>query len=183
MTSELVERAQRGDHEAFDVLATAAYHRLYAVAHRILRDRYAAEDAVQECLVGAWRNIRSVREPERFEAWLHRLLVRACHDEVRRSRRRPIEVLPLGFDRAAPIDAIAQLVDQDEIERAFLAMSVEHRAVLVLTHYLGLPAPEVAAILGIPPGTVYSRLHYGVRAMRDALAPAGMSLPSPEHGR
>ena len=183
MISDLVERAQRGDHEAFDALGTAAYHRLYAIARRILRDGYAAEDAVQETFVGAWRNLRSLRDPSRFDAWLHRLLVRACHDEARRSQGRRVEVLPLGFDRADPRDDLGQLVDRDEIERAFLALSIEHRAVLVLTHYAGLPAPEVAEILGIPAGTVYSRLHYGVRAMRDALAPGSMPLPSPEHGR
>jgi RNA polymerase sigma-70 factor, ECF subfamily len=191
--SDLVERAQRGDHEAFDGLATAAYHRLYAIARRILRDGYAAEDAVQETLVDAWQNIRSVREPDRFEAWLHRLLVRACHDEVRRAKRRPLAAsqvtrleVPGGerFDRPSSTDDLKQLVDQDEIERAFLALSVEHRAVLVLTHYVGLPAAEVAGILRIPLGTVYSRLHYGVRAMRDALAPAPPTpMPSPEHGR
>ena len=183
MISDLVERAQRGDHEAFDALGTAAYHRLYAIARRILRDGYAAEDAVQETLVGAWRNIRSLREPERFDAWLHRLLIRACGDEVRRSRRQPLSLPALALDRPSPTDDIATLVDQDEIERAFLRLSVEHRAVLVLTHYVGLPAPEVAAILGIPPGTVHSRLHYGVRAMRDVLTVAAAPVPSPEHGR
>ena len=182
MISDLVERAQRGDHEAFDALATAAYHRLYAIARRILRDGYAAEDAVQETLVGAWRNIRSLRDPERFDAWIHRLLVRACGDEVRRSRRRPVAVPPL-FDRPTSTDDIATLVDQDEIERAFLLLSVEHRAVLVLTHYVGLPVPEVAAILGIPPGTVHSRLHYGARAMRNVLTIASAPFASPEHGR
>ena len=183
MISDLVERAQRGDHKAFDALATAAYHRLYAIARRILRDGYAAEDAVQETLVGAWRNIGSLRDPERFEAWLHRLLIRACGDEVRRSRRRPIALSPLTFDRPTPTDDVATLVDQDEIERAFLALTVEHRAVLVLTHYVGMPATEVAEILKIPPGTVYSRLHYGARAMRDALAHSPEANASLEHAR
>ena len=183
MVSDLVERAQRGDHEAFDALASAAYHRLYAIARRILRDGYAAEDAVQETLVGAWRNLRSLRDVDRFDAWLHRLLVRACGDEVRLSRRRPISLDTQTFDRPAPTDDIATLVDHEAIERAFLALSVDHRAVLVLTHYVGMPAPEVAAILGIPPGTVYSRLHYGARAMRDVLAPASAPFPRPEHGR
>jgi RNA polymerase sigma-70 factor (ECF subfamily) len=182
VSSDLVERAQRGDHEAFDALATAAYHRLYAIARRILRDGYAAEDAVQETLLGAWRNIRSLRDPERFDAWIHRLLVRACGDEVRRSRRRPVAI-PALFDRPTSTDDIATLVDHDEIEQAFLLLSIEHRAVLVLTHYVGLPASEVAAILGIPPGTVHSRLHYGVRAMRDVLTLAGAPVPRPEHGR
>jgi RNA polymerase sigma-70 factor, ECF subfamily len=181
--SDLVERAQRGDHEAFDALGIAAYHRLYAIARRILRDGYAAEDAVQETLVGAWRNLRSLRDPERFDAWLHRLLVRACDDEVRRSRRRPMVIGALTLDRPSPTDDIATLVDQDAIERAFLALSVEHRAVLVLTHNHGQSAPEIAEILGIPPGTVHSRLHYGAKAMREALTPPATPIPSPEHGR
>ena len=87
------------------------------------------------------------------------------------------------FDRPSPTDDIATLIDQDAIERAFLALSVEHRAVLVLTHYVGLPAPEVAANLGIPPGTVHSRLHYGTRAMRDVLTFGSGPIPTPEHGR
>ena len=107
--------------------------------------------------------------PAAFDAWLHRLLVNACHDHARRTRRRPIELPALPIDRAEPRDDFAQLADRDELERAFLELSVEHRAVLVLTHYVGLPAPEVARILGIPPGTVASRLHYGARAMRAAL--------------
>src|SRR6188474_2303683 len=90
VTSDLVERAQRGDHEAFDVLATAAYHRLFDLARRILRDRYAAEDAVQDALVKAWREVRRLRDPGAFDAWLHRLLVNACNDHARRTRRRPV---------------------------------------------------------------------------------------------
>ena len=191
MTSDLVERAQRGDHEAFDAIATAAYHRLYAVSRRILRDGYAAEDVVQEALVRAWRDLPGLREPERFDAWLHRLLIRACQDHVRGQRRRPLQVPVLDIDGPVATDEIARLADRDELERAFLELSVEHRAVLVLTHYLGLPAPEIAAILGIPPGTVYSRLHYAVRAMRAALTRSGsvaaaatrMASPNPEQGR
>ena len=169
MTTELVERAQRGDHEAFDALATAAYHRLYAIARRILRDGYAAEDAVQDALVKAWRDIRGLRDRGAFDAWLHRLLVNACRDQARRTRRRPIEVPAFSIDREEPRDDFAQLADRDELERAFLKLSVEHRTVLVLSHYVGLPAPEIGQILGIPPGTVASRLHYGARAMRAAL--------------
>jgi len=184
VTSELVERAQRGDHEAFDALASAAYHRLYAIARRILRDGYAAEDAVQDALIKAWRDIRGLRDPEAFDAWLHRLLVNACRDQVRRRNRRPLEVDIPNLERAAPGDDMARLADRDEIERAFLDLSVEHRAVLVLTHYLGLSGPEVAAILRIPPGTVHSRLHYGSQAMRAALSrPPMLSTTAPEPGR
>lgn len=184
MTSELVERAQRGDHEAFDALATAAYHRMYAIARRILRDGYAAEDAVQDALVKAWREIRGLRDPGAFDAWLHRLLVNACRDNARRSRRRVIELPELPIDREEPRDDLAQLADRDELERAFLELSVEHRAVLVLTHYVGLPAPEIGRILGIPPGTVASRLHYGARQMRAALGRNdAVPATSPEPGR
>jgi RNA polymerase sigma-70 factor (ECF subfamily) len=184
VTSDLVERAQRGDHEAFEVLATAAYHRLYAIARRILRDGYAAEDAVQDALVKAWREIRGVRDPGAFDAWLHRLLVNACHDRSRRSRRRVVELSGLPFDREEPRDELARLADRDELERAFLDLSVEHRAVLVLTHYVGLPGPEVARILRVPAGTVASRLHYATRAMRASLAKdARVVAATPELGR
>ena len=177
MTSELVARAQRGDHEAFDELAGAAYDRLYAIAHRVLRDGYAAEDAVQDALVRAWRDIRSLRDRDRFDAWLHRLLIRSCQDQIRRARRRPIEVRGIAVEPKGTGDELAVLMDRDELERAFLELSVEQRAVLVLTHYVGLPAGEVARMLGIPSGTVYSRLHYATRAMRTALAGSPQAAP------
>jgi len=178
VTAELVERAQGGDHDAFDALATAAYHRLYAIARRILRDEYAAQDAVQETLIRAWRDLRGLRDRDRFDAWLHRLLVRACADQGRRARRYRAEVSNVEVDPATSDDDVATVAQRDELERAFLQLSVEHRAALVLVHYVGMTAPEAARVLGIPPGTVYSRLHYGTRAMRDLLSPAGASGPT-----
>jgi RNA polymerase sigma-70 factor, ECF subfamily len=184
VTSDLVARAQRGDHEAFDALATASYHRMYAIARRILRDGYAAEDAVQDALVRAWRDLRGLRDPDRFDAWLHRLLVNACMDHVKRRKRRSVEIHGLDLNRGTADDGLGQLVDRDELERAFMELPVSQRAALVLTHYVGLSAPEVGAILGIPAGTVASRLHYGTRAMRAAIAaPPGMQATSPEPGR
>jgi RNA polymerase sigma-70 factor (ECF subfamily) len=184
VTTELVERAQRGDHEAFDALATAAYHRLYAIARRILRDGYAAEDAVQDALIRAWRDLRGLRDRERFDAWLHRLLIHACADHARRSRRRRFEFTVDLIDRPDDADELARVADREQIERAFLELTVEHRSVLVLTHYVGLPAAEVAEILGIPTGTVYSRLHNGNRAMRASLdRQSSMPLTASEHGR
>ena len=185
MTSELVERAQRGDHDAFDALATAAYHPLYAVAARILRDGYAAEDAVQDTLVRAWRDIAGLRDRDRFQPWLHQLLVHACADQFRRLRRRPIEVVVDSVDRTDPVDDMTRIADRDEISRAFLTLTVEQRAALVLTHYVGLSAPEIADWLGIPTGTVYSRIHHGKRAMRAALLvhASSASMTTPEHGR
>ena len=169
MTLELVERAQGGDREAFDALATASYHRLYAVARRILRDSHTAEDAVQEAMIRAWRDLRALREPERFEAWTYRLLVRACHDQSRRRRRISVEVTEVSLEHASAQDDFAGVIQRDEVERAFLQLSVEHRAVMVLIHYVGLPAPQVAQYMAIPVGTVYSRLHYATQTMRRAM--------------
>ena len=184
MTSELVERAQRGDHEAFDVLASAAYHRLYAIARRILRDGYAAEDAVQDTLVRAWRDLRGLRDRDRFDAWLHRLLVHACADQVRHQRGAALSIAVDTIDRPDPSDDIAQVVDRDLIERAFLDLSVEPPAVLVLTQYVGQPAPDVATIHGKTVGTVYSRLHHGTRAMRSSLTrSSAVPQTSAEFGR
>ena len=161
------------------------YDRLYAVARRILRDGYAAQDAVQEALIRGWRDLRSLRDPMRFEAWMHRLLINACYDLRRRSRRIEVEIQPIHLERSDPRDEYAGVVSRDELERAFLKLPIEHRAVLVLTHYVGMSAPEVSQVLGIPAGTVYSRLHYGSRQMRRALGAAAETSPSvqPEHGQ
>jgi RNA polymerase sigma-70 factor (ECF subfamily) len=183
LTFDLVDRARHGDHEAFGELATAAYHRLYAVARRILRDGYTAEDAVQDALVRAWRDLPGLRDPGRFDAWLHRLLVHACADQSRQARRRPAQVTLIGVEPSEPSDSFARVADRDELERAFLQLSVEHRAVLVLVHYLGMSAPEVAATLGIPAGTVHSRLHYGARRMRDVLGDMQPRIAGPEQGQ
>lgn len=185
MRTDIVVRAQSGDREAFDALATALYDRLYAIGRRILRDGHAAEDAVQEALIRGWRDLRSLREPDRFEAWMHRLLVNACQDQVRRRRRFAVEVGSIADDRSDPADDFDSVVHRDELERAFVQLSVEHRAVLVLIHYVGLPAVEAGRLLGVPTGTVYSRLHYGMRLMRIAMerdAAAGTAA-QPEHGR
>ena len=170
MTRDVVERAQRGEHEAFEALARASIDRLYAIARRVLRDDAAAEDAVQECLVRAWRDVRALRDPERFDAWIYRLLMHACRDEQRRLRRRPsvVEISPI--DSASGRDEAADVARRDQIERGFRALTVEHRMALALHHYLGLGAREIAELLGIPEGTATSRIHYGTRALRAALS-------------
>jgi RNA polymerase sigma-70 factor (ECF subfamily) len=168
MRTDLIEAAQRGDVDAFGALATGAYDRLYAVARRILRDPDAAQDAVQDCLVNAWQSLRGLRDLERFDAWLFRLLVNACRDEGRRRRTRSIGVHVLPMD--PPVgDDTADLADRDQIDRAFRRLTVEQRAILVLHHFLGLHVPEIAATLGIREGTARSRLHYATQAMRAVL--------------
>lgn len=169
MQRDLVELARHGDHDAFEALASVAFDGLYALAHRILRDLDRADDAVQECLIRAWKELPHLRDPDRFEAWLRRLLVNACYDESRRKHRRSMEIRVLPFERPGGRDAATDLADRDELERGFRRLSVEQRTVLVMTHYLGMSAGEIADTLGIPVGTVQSRLLYAIRAMRAVL--------------
>ena len=169
MQQELVERARRGDHDAFAALAGAAIARLDAAARLILRDPDQAKDAVQETLVRAWRDLPTLRSPERFEAWLHRLLVRACIDEARRLRRHRVDIELTPLDVPAVDDGTSVTNDRDQLERGFSRLDPEARALIVLHHYLDLPLPEVAIALGIPLGTAKSRLHRALQTMRAAL--------------
>jgi RNA polymerase sigma-70 factor (ECF subfamily) len=169
MQRDLVERAMAGDHDAFAELARVSIGRLFAIARLILRDEAAAEDATQEALVAAWRHIRGLRDAGRVEAWLHRLLVNACHREARRAgRRRAVEIHVDVLDVPLP-DPNLGLFDRDQLERGFLRLDTDQRAVLVLHYYLGLSLDDVAESLAIPPGTVRSRLHRATQAMRAAL--------------
>ncbi|HEX7171730.1 MAG TPA: sigma-70 family RNA polymerase sigma factor [Candidatus Limnocylindria bacterium] len=169
MDRDLVERARRADREAFAVLVHQVSDSLFAVAYRILRDHGLAEDALQNALVLAWSRLPKLRDPDRFEAWVHRILVHACYDESRRARpwRALVTVLPIA--RADTPDGTSMIDDRDELERAFLRLSVEQRAVFVLHHYVGLPLVEVGELLDIPAGTARSRLHYAISGLRTAL--------------
>jgi RNA polymerase sigma-70 factor (ECF subfamily) len=166
---DLVEQARRGDREAFAALVLQVSDSLYTVAHRILRDTSLAEDALQNALVIAWRRLPHLREPDRFEAWLHRILVHACYDESQRSRHWTANVRVLPVDGPSTPDRSAELADRDELERAFRRLPVDQRAVFVLHHYVGLPLVEIAELLEIPAGTARSRLHYATRGLRAAL--------------
>ncbi len=128
-----------------------------------------AEDALQNALVLAWRRLRHLREPDRFEAWIHRILVHACYDESQRARQWTANVRVLPLDGPSTPDGTAVIADRDELERAFRRLPVDQRAVFVLHHYLGLPLVEIAEMLEIPAGTARSRLHYATRGLRDAL--------------
>lgn len=169
MQRDLVIRARSGDHDAFEALTAAAFDRLYAAARRILRDKDRTDDAVQECLVRAWRELRGLRDPDRWEAWLYRLLINACRDEGRRQRRRGAEIRVLPQERAAPGDQARDLADRDELERGFRRLNIDQRSVLVMHHYLGMRPAEIAETLGVPVGTVHSRLHYATSALRAVL--------------
>ena len=169
MDVALVARARAGDEDAFASLARAGGDRLLAIAFRILRDLGPAEDAVQQALVTAWRELPGLRNPERFEAWLTRLLVHACYDEGRRSRRWAATFRVLPVDGPAAPDSVVSVIDRDQLERGFRRLPPDQRAVLVFHHYLGLTLAEIADQLDLPLGTVKSRLHYGTHALRAAL--------------
>ena len=169
MDTDLVIRAQRGDEEAFASLAVAAGDRLHAVAHRILRDIDLAEDATQQALLAIWRDLPQLRDPARFDAWSYRLLVRACYSEGRRTRHWTPNMHLLPSDEPMQADGSATVDDRDQLERAFRRLSIDHRAVVVLHHYLDWPLDRVAESLGVPAGTVRSRLHHAMRGLRAAL--------------
>jgi RNA polymerase sigma-70 factor, ECF subfamily len=175
-----IARARTGDGQAFDALAADRVDRLYAVATLILGDASLAEDAVQEALVRAWRDLPGLHDPDRFDAWLHRILVRACYDEVRRSRRGRATIPAVVTDMTID-DPAGGLADRDQIERGFRRLRPEHRAAIVLQFYLGLSTREAADALGVPTGTVKSRTHFATRALRAALdADARPPVPSRE---
>jgi RNA polymerase sigma factor (sigma-70 family) len=167
MDTELVIRAQRGDEAAFAAITEGVYVRLRAVAYRILRDPHLAEDATQSALLDIWRKLPRLRDPARFEAWSYRFLVNACADEARRSRR-SLPDLPSMSEPTAP-DQFIGVLARDELARAFSALNVDQRAVIVLRHYLDLKLEDVAEALGVPVGTVNSRLNRATAKLRDAL--------------
>ena len=162
----LVEQARRGDHDAFTVLVRERIVRLDAAARLILRDAELARDAVQEALVRAWKDLPGLRDPERFDAWLHRLMTHACIDAARARRRRVLEIELSPDDGPSIGDPSTLVADRDLIDRALGRLQPDARALVVLVHYLGLSVPDAADALGIPLGTAKSRLSRTLVAMR-----------------
>jgi RNA polymerase sigma-70 factor (ECF subfamily) len=166
---DLVERAQEGDRDAFAALVAMTSDRMYSLAVRILRDTVLAEDALQGALISVWRQLPTLRDPDRFEAWVRRLLVHQCYAEARRRRSWAANVRVLPVDGPAAPDGLLSVIDRDSLDRAFRRLSIEQRAVFVLHHHIGLPLTEIADTLGIPAGTARSRLHYATRVLRAAV--------------
>ena len=169
MDRDLIQRAQTGDREAYVDLISARLDKLYALSHRILRDVDRAEDALQDALVIAWRDLRGLCDPDRLDAWLRRIVVNVCIAQATRERRRIANLRVLPIDGPAAPDELLTVADRDLLERGFRRLSPDQRAILVLHHYLGYAPSEIAENLGIPAGTARSRLHHAHRAMRAAL--------------
>jgi RNA polymerase sigma-70 factor (ECF subfamily) len=184
MQRKLVERAIEGDREAFSQLVSASVSRQYAVATLILRDRDRAQDAVQEAMISAWKGLSALRNPDAWEAWLHRLTVRACFAQVRKEKRRRLFEIHVELDRepAAAHDDTVAVVERDRLERALDRLPIDQRAVIVLHYHLGLPLTEAAPILDIPVGTAKSRLHRGLKTLRLAMSaePEAQRIPAAE---
>ena len=176
---DAVERAKRGDHDAFADLIDGRLARLDAAARLILRDPELARDAVQEALIRAWRDLPGLRDPDRFEAWLHRLTVNACLDLARRRRRRAIEVAITPLDSPETPDVSGALADRELVDKALAHLDPGHRAVVALHYLFGMSLPEVATTLRIPVGTAKSRLHYALAAMRTTVT----TEPDPAQAR
>jgi RNA polymerase sigma-70 factor, ECF subfamily len=166
--AELVRLAREGDRDAFDILLTSVIDHLYRIARLILRDFDSAEDAVQEALVRCWRDLPGLRDPDRFDAWLNRLLVHSVTDEAR-NRRRSVANVRIVRIEPSQSDGAGALADRDELARVFDRLSIDHRTIVVFHFYLGLTLDEAATTIGIPVGTAKSRLHYATDALRAAL--------------
>ena len=166
---ELVERAQGGDEAAFAALAVRIADRMYAIAHHILRDTTRAEDAAQQALIDIWRHLPELQDPDHFQAWTYRIVVRAAYAEAKHQRSWTLKAGAVSLDRATSPDHAGSIADRDQLARGFDRLPLDHRAVVVLKHYAGLANDEIAAVLDIPEGTVRSRLHYSIRTMRAAL--------------
>lgn len=181
MDRTLVERAQSGDHDAFSQLVTASTRRLLGLARLILRDPDRAEDAVQDALLSAWRDLKALRDPDAWDPWIRRLTVNACYKVAgKHSRRTRLEMQVEADPRAAQVpDATRDIADREWVLRALDRVTLEQRTVIAMHYYLDLPVVDVADILDIPYGTAASRLHRGLESMRAAMRIEASGTPIP----
>jgi RNA polymerase sigma-70 factor (ECF subfamily) len=182
MERDLVERARAGDREAFEVLVRSKVGTMYHTAVAILGHRADADDATQEAFISAWRRLDDLRDPDRFDAWLTRILVNACRSAIRRRTRRQVREVAARDDwtERARIDQAAvrepafdeSTAEADRFDRAFERLSNDDRALLVLHHLEERSVAEIGVRLGIPTGTVKSRLYRARGALERALREA-----------
>ena len=182
MTADLVLRAQQGDHDAFASLVRPHIDRLHGLAGLLLRDSGRAEDALQEALLRAWRDLPRLREPDRFESWLRRLVVNASHDEGRRLRRRRGEQSLEPFHEPGTTGGISELLDRDELARGFRHLKDDERTTIALRYYLDLSSAEAAEAMGLREVTYRSRLHRALKVLQAALSAEARTAIGQEGG-
>ena len=142
---------------------------MHAAAQHILRDPDLAADAVQQAMIDIWRKLPQLREPDAFNGWAYRIVVRAALAEARARSAWRMRTEPARVEGHPEADAASRVDDRDELERGFARLGIEHRTVVVLKHYVGLSNSEVATAMDIPEGTVRSRLYNALQALRAAL--------------
>lgn len=172
MDPDCIRRAQHGDVAAFAELIEGRVERMVRTAAAILGSDADANDVVQDALLAAWRQLPSLRELSRFDAWLTSILLNACRRALRVRGTRRIREIPSDAleSLAAAGDLAAGVVRRRALERAFDRLTADERSILVLHHLDGLPVAEIAASLGIAVGTAKSRLFTARRALATALA-------------
>jgi RNA polymerase sigma-70 factor (ECF subfamily) len=166
----LIDRARNGDLDAFEQIVRARMDAVYRLTAAILADDADATDAAQETFVAAWRQIRGLRDPERFDAWLQRVAVNAARMSMRaRGRRRVREIPSSDVPGLGDASAPSKGSDVAILDVAMQTLSVDQRSILVLHHLEGLPVAEIASILEIPAGTAKSRLFNARAALARAI--------------
>jgi RNA polymerase sigma-70 factor (ECF subfamily) len=153
--------------EAFVRLADHHLDRAYGLARAILHDPIDAQDATHDAFVSAWRAWGSLRDPTRFEAWFDRIIVNTCRNRLRGTQRRATDIS--SEVAMASGDPFGQTEDRDVLGAAIARLSADHRIVVALRFYRDLTVDDIAGRLGVPSGTVRSRLHYALRALHDAI--------------
>lgn len=158
--------------DAFRRLVDDELDAVYRLAAVILGDRFEAEDAVHDAALNAWRHWGDLRDPARFDAWFGRIVINTCRDRLRRSRRRGAIELRRELERAEhPVtdDGTADAADRDAVRRLFDRLPVDERLVVALRYGADLTVPAIADRLGVPQGTVKSRLHSALGRLRRAI--------------
>jgi RNA polymerase sigma-70 factor (ECF subfamily) len=168
---EVLERARAGDQRAFTDVVRHYDHRLRALAFRLLGDRASMDDALQEAYVKAFRALPGFREDAGLGTWLYQITYRACVDLQRREGRHEASSLDeTGTAPTSPSDPAATATARTDLSRALAALPLDQRAAVLLVDAEGLDYDDAAAVLGVAPGTIASRLSRGRAALRAALA-------------
>lgn len=160
-------RVAAGDHDAFNEIMRAHEDRVFAVCMRIMSDRELALDATQETFITAFRKARQFKGKSTFGTWVYRIAVNTCYDLLRKQKRRPSEPFPEHVDPAddAALEAVESAGIRPELQKALAALPIEYRSAVVLSDVEGMALPEAALVLGVPVGTVKSRVFRGRRLL------------------